>query len=209
MAACRNILPSVPLSLLECQLRPMRGEGHRPLRWPELYHTLQISQARVTFTIFRFAGRSAESETLRFRSCVDAWARTCRGVLDTDSEGDATIGALCGSDDALTDAPPAAGSPSWLLRRCTPNIFGRETVKSWISAAGLDAYIQCSPQRLRHHSTQELARTGHRKGAGASRCPFPTTSGNRQEWCWTLFDGFSSGHLCMLSWRAVCGGRPT
>lgn len=85
----------------------------RPSEIAGLYHTLQISQARVTFTIFRFAGRSAEAETLRFRSCVDAWARTCRGVLDTDSEeGDATMGALCGSDDALTDAaPPAAGSP--------------------------------------------------------------------------------------------------
>lgn len=93
-----------------------------------LYNTLQTSQARVTFTIFRFAGRSTESETLRFRSCVDAWARTCRGVLeDTDSEGDTTMGAFCGpDDDALTDAPPA-GSSSWLLRRCTPNIFGRET----------------------------------------------------------------------------------
>lgn len=171
-----------------------------------LYHTLQMSQARVTFTIFRFAGRSAESETLRFRSCVDAWARTCRGV-DTDSEGEATMGALCGSDDALTDAGPPAVSSSWLLRRCTPNIFGRETAESWISAAGLDAYIQSSPQRLRHRSTQEHVRTGYREGVGASRSPFPTTSGNRREWCSTLFDGFSSGHLCMLSWPAVCGGK--
>lgn len=118
------------------------------------------------------------------------------------------MSALCGSDDALTDAaPPAAVSSSWLLRRCTPNIFGRETAKSWISAAGLDAYIQGSPRRLRHRSTQELARTGYRKGVGASRSPFPTTSGNRREWCSTLFDGFSSGHLCMLSWRAICGGK--
>lgn len=136
----------------------------------ELYHTLQISQARVTFTIFRFAGRSAEAETLRFRSCVDAWARTCRGVLDTDSEeGDATMGALCGSDDALTDAPPAAaGSPSWLLRRCTPNIFGRETEASgrapdtWISAAGLEA----STQGL----TAAIAASLH-PGARANRVP--------------------------------------
>lgn len=144
---------------LDGQLRPVPEKGGTTATSAGLYHTLQMSQARVTFTIFRFAGRSADSETLRFRSCVDAWARTCRGV-DTDSEGEATMGALCGSDDALTDAGPPAVSSSWLLRRCTPNIFGRETAESWISAAGLDAYIQGSPQRLRHRSTQELARTG-------------------------------------------------
>lgn len=152
---------------------PGPGVG-RPSRIAGLYHTLQISQARVTFTIFRFAGRSAEAETLRFRSCVDAWARTCRGVLDTDSEGDATMGALCGSDDALTDAPPAAaGSPSWLLRRCTPNIFGRRDssvrpVGSWISAAGLSRPVPKagSPRRLRHRSTQELRANRVPKGRG-------------------------------------------
>ena len=115
------------VGFLECQ--PSFGLCRRRVGTPTaamagLYHTLQISQARVTFTIFRFAGRSAEAETLRFRSWVDAWARTCRGVPDTDSEGDATMCSLPGPDDALTDAPlpaaaaAAAGSPSWLpLRR--------------------------------------------------------------------------------------------
>lgn len=123
---------------VESQLRPVPDQAGTTTAISGMYDTLQTSQARVTFTIFRFAGRSAESETLRFRSCVEAWARTCRGVLeDTDSEGDATMGAVCGpGDDALRDAPPpaaaaAAGSPpSWLLRRCTPNIFGREDATS-------------------------------------------------------------------------------
>lgn len=186
-----------------------------------MYDTLQTSQARVTFTIFRFAGRSAESETLRFRSCVEAWARTCRGVLeDTDSEGDATMGVVCGpGDDALSDAPPpaaaAAGSPpSWLLRRCTPNIFGREDATSggqagyprqpWRGARG--QYLRLTA------ATAASLRAGARanwvpKGVRASRSPFPTTSGFRQEWCSTPCDGFSSCHLCMLSWQAVCGGK--
>lgn len=102
----------MPLGFARRQLRPIpvaRDKAGRPLLYPGLYDTLQTSQALVTFTIFRFAGRSADSETLRFRSCVEAWARTCRGVLeDTDNEGDATMGALCGPDnDVLTDAPPA------------------------------------------------------------------------------------------------------